>query len=706
MQNTRVRIFTTFLLLTILGCSSQEAPEQEQVNLPDVEKPEAKEAPEEDLSLDLSKPEATFATFKTNIEEGNWKAGANCLTEESQASLCGVMIFMSSLTAAFDPDSKEGFEALMKKHGAGPDAESPFPGSAPTAAMNDPQNMMRMLGSAIKNKPAFLEDLMGWMSESGGNFDLGKVTDANLEELKIDGDKATAIVVNDDKRNPIEFQRMNDRWKIHLPDELFKMDNMAGDETEMQFGEMQEYDDFDFQYAEPDVIPPMEALTAEEYKNAWQVDVSLDNQPAGELIKKMAEECGFELFEAENFSEAFSKPITLNLQDVSRLQVIEAACEQVGITPRYKLKLLGFKEGKRETPVATNGPFLMLVESLKEYPPYAAGALKLQLIVAGVPSTVIAKLQEVTDQSTEAGNLKTTWNIDAITGTGDTDLRIKSESENSYSMMMPQVSLHHAIIDSSISLVNLVQSVTQIDLVTTTFNYSIPTEILSLTFGKLEKGAVIEEGEIKLTLKQFQSSGGEDANVTVEYEGVSNDKLTILALDAEGNSIESSGGGGFWTGEKGTQNEYFQAVPATLKVQIVAESQTFSESLSLSNIPLTEYEKMPEEIQALEFSGESPVSYEFLSIDEENGDKVVRYKITNHSNKDISTFSVTNDYLDASDKKLEDFPHTQSGERNLVPAGETLEFEMSAFFMPEETEKVVIRPWTVNFADNTKWEKE
>ncbi|WP_339745333.1 hypothetical protein [uncultured Rubinisphaera sp.] len=706
MQITRSRILTSFLLLTVLGCSSQEAPEQKQVNLPDVEKPVAEAAPQEDLSLDLSKPEATFATFKTNIHEGKWKAGANCLTEESQASLCGVMIFMSSLTAAFDPESKEGFEALMKKHGAGPDAESPFPGSAPPAAEGSPQNMMRMLGSAIKNKPAFLEDLMAWMSESGGNFDLGKVTDAKLEELKIEGDKATAFVVNDDKRNPIEFQRLNERWKIHLPDELFNMENATGDQAEMQFGEMQDFDDFDFEYAEPDVIPPMEALTAEEYKKAWQVDASLDNQPAGELIKTMAEDCGFELFEAEKFSEAFSKPITLNLEGVSRLQVIESVCEQIGITPRYKLKLLGFKEGKRETPVAFSGPFLMLVESLKEYPPYAAGDLKLQLIVAGVPSTVIGKLQEVTDQSTEEGNLKSTWNIDAITGTGDTDLRIKPESENSYSMMMPQVSLQHAIIDSSISLGNLVRSVTQIESISTTFNYSIPTEILSLTFDKLEKGAVIEEGEIKLTLKQYQTNGGQDANVTVEFMGISNDKLTILAFDADGNLIESSGGGGFWTGEKGTQNEYFQEVPSTLKVQIIAGSESFHESLTLANLPLTQFEKMPEQVQALEFSGKFPVTYEFLSIDEDNGNKVVRYKITNHSNKDISTFSVMNDYLDANDKKLKDFPHTHSGQRNLVPAGETLEFEMTAFFMPEETTKVVINPWTVNFADNTKWEKE
>ncbi|TWT62690.1 hypothetical protein [Rubinisphaera italica] len=701
MQITRSRILTSFLLLTVLGCSSQEAPEQKQVNLPEVETSEAKDVPQEDLSLDLSKPEATFATFKTNIEAGNWKAGANCLTEDSQASLCGVMIFMSSLTAAFDPDSKKGFEALMKKHGAGPDAESPFPGLEPPAANGDPQNMMRMLGSAIKNKPAFLEDLMGWMSESGGNFDLGKVTDANLEELKIDEDKATAIVVNDDKRNPIEFQRMKDRWKIHLPDELFNMDNMAGDETEMQFGEMQEYDDFDFQYAEPDVIPPMQALTPEEYKNAWQVDVSLDNQPAGELIKKMAEECGFELFEAENFSEAFSKPITLNLQDVSRLQVIEAACEQVGITPRYKLKLLGFKEGKRETPVATNGPFLMLVESLEEYPPYAAGDLKLQLIAAGIPSAVVSSLQEVTDQADSENKTKARWIIDQLTGTGNLNLQIESSG---YQMLMPQVSLKHAIIEDSIPLGNLVQTVQQIESIDTQFHYSIPTEIITQTFDKLEKGETIETENFTLTLKQVRINPDAGSNFTVEYTGLSNGQITILGLDAEGNPFESSGGGGFWTGDKGTQNAYFDKAPAKLQVQIVKEFQEFEESLSLSNIPLTEYENMPEEIAKLSFPGEAPVSFKFLELTEENGNMMMQYTITNHSNKDISNFSVNNDYLDADGKKLKDFPHSQSGERNLVPAGETRKFGTMAFFAPEETKSVAINPRDVNFADNTSWE--
>ncbi|HCS51993.1 hypothetical protein [Rubinisphaera sp.] len=701
MQITRSRILTSFLLLTVLGCSSQEAPEQKQVNLPDVEKPVAEAAPQEDLSLDLSKPEATFATFKTNVHEGKWKAGANCLTEDSQASLCGVMIFMSSLTAAFDPESKEGFEALMKKHGAGPDAESPFPGSAPPAAEGSPQNMMRMLGSAIKNKPAFLEDLMAWMSESGGNFDLGKVTDAKLEELKIEGDKATAFVVNNDKRNPIEFQRLNERWKIHLPDELFNMENATGDQAEMQFGEMQNFDDFDYQYVESDELPPMQAVTVEEYKNAWQVDVSVDSQPAAELITKMAAECGFELFNPEDFQDALSKPITLNLQDVSRLQAIEAACEQVGLYPRYRLKSLGFKEGPRPFPATFSGPFLLTISSLNEYPPYAAGDLKLQLIAAGIPSAAVSSLQEVTDQADSENKTNARWIINQLTGTGDLKLKIESSG---YQIMMSEVSLKHAVIEDSIPLGNLVQSVQQIQSIDTQFYYSIPTEIITQTFDKLEKGETIETENFTLTLKQARINPNADANFTIEYTGLSNGQITILGLDAEGNPVESSGGGGFWSGDKGTTNAYFEKAPAKLQVQIVKEFQQFDETLSLSNIPLAEFKNMPEEIAKLSFPGEAPVSFKFLDLTEENGNMMMKYTITNHSNKDISNFSVNNDYLDADGKKLKDFPHSQSGERNLVPAGETRKFGTMAFFAPEETKSVAINPRDVNFADNTSWE--
>ncbi|MCH7989898.1 MAG: hypothetical protein IID46_12215, partial [Planctomycetes bacterium] len=129
-------------------------------------------------------------------------------------------------------------------------------------------------------------------------------------------------------------------------------------------------------------------------------------------------------------------------------------------------------------------------------------------------------------------------------------------------------------------------------------------------------------------------------------------------------------------------------------------------------------EKKPMILSPAKFPGhDTPISLEFVKITGEENFREVQFKAINHSDKGIESFEMTLVFLDAGGKKLKDFPSSYSSPTQFGPDGQqtrepavkkkaTKQFEVTAFFMPEETKSVRADLRSVRFVDAETWEDE
>jgi len=97
----------------------------------------------------------------------------------------------------------------------------------------------------------------------------------------------------------------------------------------------------------------------------------------------------------------------------------------------------------------------------------------------------------------------------------------------------------------------------------------------------------------------------------------------------------------------------------------------------------------------------TPVVFEFVEVTG-TGDKLkAKMRMFNFTQKKITRITSKLDYLDATGKKLKDFPWSMQGPALLGPK-EAKEKDMGAF-LPAETKKVEAKIEGVDFDDGTKW---
>lgn len=97
----------------------------------------------------------------------------------------------------------------------------------------------------------------------------------------------------------------------------------------------------------------------------------------------------------------------------------------------------------------------------------------------------------------------------------------------------------------------------------------------------------------------------------------------------------------------------------------------------------------------------APVALEFIGLVGQGDRMEANMRIFNFSDKPVTRINMTLDYLDATGKKLKDFPWGQSGP-SLVGPKEYKDKEMGAF-IPAETKKVTATVKDVEFGDGSKW---
>jgi hypothetical protein len=164
------------------------------------------------------------------MEKEDWKGFAKCLTPDSRDMFAaGIMVGAAFMTAFAGDEGKEAakeVEAVMKKHGIDEKTMEGPPLGDPSA---DPKEAMKKAVAPIKDREAFIGDMMTAMSKMKGAKTKGgpMPKEATLKDVKIDGDTATATIVakadGKDVNEPIKFKKIDGAWKMEMD-----MDRKAG----------------------------------------------------------------------------------------------------------------------------------------------------------------------------------------------------------------------------------------------------------------------------------------------------------------------------------------------------------------------------------------------------------------------------------------------------------------------------------------------
>lgn len=687
-------LLTDVLLVAMLaGCSGGQTSQPIQTESGGATEPATQQpdGPTSSQPSGFETPEAAFAAFQTAAEENDFHGAVAALTPESQQAMAGSLVFALSMIAAFDPDNGEALTKLLEKHGITKEKQQagPPPGLSPDAG---PAVMMRALGSTTNDPAAFVEAALKWMSESdqGGTSEFAGGT---LGSVTVTDNQASAMLTMAEGDKPIEFRRVEGGWLVHLPDEEFGMTGSAG--GDMEFGDP---DDFDFHYDEEDDLPPPEAISSEDFNKAWKVSVAFEQRPAGEVLSELAAGCGLSLFEQPDFAEKLTQPVTIRLEDVSRLQVIEAVCEQLNLYPRYKLKTMAFAEGPRPWPAAFAGPFCISVLNLDEYVPYGAGQLELEFFAAGIPTAMASQLVNLQGSFHNNDDKQLSLTMSPVTGGGQ-ELRVGDDQGQ-----MMQGSLSTVSLKWSCQLRNLLSSVDSIDPIEGTIAWPFPTRIRVLKFDKLEKGAVVESDGIRLTLTGAELS--ENSQFNIDLQGIEHDQVAVFGLDGNARPLGNHFSGGSAFGDRQQVDLMVDGRPEILEARIIEASDRVSYAFRLPSIPLPSHDQMPEQLTELSFAGSAPISLEFEKMTGEENFRKVRLQAVNNANKDIHLVWIKLEYLDADGAVLEAGNTAESGNRALMTAGETKVLECNAFFMPAGTKTVRATAESVEFADASEWQAE
>ena len=91
----------------------------------------------------------------------------------------------------------------------------------------------------------------------------------------------------------------------------------------------------------------MEGISSQAFEAAWKIDIDFQQQPARVVLERLFAELGLRMGNAEEHAAALDKPVSLQLQGVSRLQAIEQICGLVGVYPDYT----------QQPDLANGGPF-------------------------------------------------------------------------------------------------------------------------------------------------------------------------------------------------------------------------------------------------------------------------------------------------------------------------------------------------------------
>jgi len=476
-----------------------------------------------------------------------------------------------------------------------------------------------------------------------------------------------------------------------LPPDTEPSDTMSPSESGEGYGFSNEMLYTPFEKPEPP--QPLKAVSLDGYNSSWKIQLDVQNRPAGDVLKELIDECGLKLETPPAVATSRGKPITLKLDNVSRLEAIEQVCRQAGIhmqVSEWRPDAISLQPGPRPWPVTFAGPFLISVADLNEHVPHATGTLRIEVLATGLPPSLASRWKETSTQLVELTQIEDAAGqrlLDEIQTAGFSDLRPPSA--------------YRQILD--ISLKNLLRNVDAIKILQGKIRLSIPTQVEVLTFDRLEQGQTQAIGDVRFTIDR--ASLGGQSQIDFEIEGANQQDIEILAYNAKGERVERMGFSWSQMGGETSADLWFNGQPQSIEVRAIVKSEDVEYAFALPEIALKSHEQMPGALEPVQFDGPEPVTGKFVKFaGDENFRKVV-FALTNHANKDIRTLELKLFYLDAGGKTLKESPHSQPLGQSPLKQNSTTELELSAFFMPEGTKSVSARTERVTFFDASVWDR-
>lgn len=616
-------------------------------------------------------PEKAFEAFQKAGAADDFPGLIRCLSPESVDSMAEMIMLPLALMAAFDPEKEVEIKKLLAKHGIDMDDET--------------QNESPL--ENLKDKEAYIADVWKWLDENADDdkkdaSPLALLVTGKIGEITKDGDKAHATLGAEGKTEDVDFVRVDGRWFVQISTEPQVTSNVSvgGGEFGSSFG-----DGFDSSDFEPKPSVPLEAVSLDQFNSAWQITMKVNGQPAGELLGSLAAKLGMEFKPGEDQSVELQKTVSLNVTGKSRFEAIEEVCRQLEMTPAYSKKAITLQPGARTNPVVFVGPFFVELTNLETRIESATGTLELRAFSAGLPRTM---LQQLRDGSGSARVEK------AHNANGD-DLQNLNESSRMHSQFGPLVFDRQV----TVGLKHLLRNVTAISVLEGKIEIEIPTAVTVLKFDELK--ANVEKTVGESTIKLANSSNN---NYAFEFKGLESSQLQVLAYDESDTQLQDNGGSSFTGGGSGSISKNYKTTPARLEVRVITATEPLEFPFSMKGIAIPNAAQMPEKLAELLFEGDSPVTLEFVKVGGDGQFKKAHFKATNHSNKATESLVFLMKYLDADGKVLKDTRTSHS--RDDMKAGETVELEATAFFMPEETKSVSATLIEVNFTDASTWKPQ
>jgi hypothetical protein len=172
-------------------------------------------------------PDETFKNAQAAAEKNDYKTFMSTMTPESQDTYAGMVAFGGAMVQAFaglgGPEGAEDakkVKEVLDKHGL---TEESLKKADPTAA--DPIAGMKSLVEPVKDKPAFVADMMAVMKSTKDFKDRSPLQKgATLKDVKIDGDSAKGTIETDvegkKESSPIDFKKVDGKWLIDLTETI------------------------------------------------------------------------------------------------------------------------------------------------------------------------------------------------------------------------------------------------------------------------------------------------------------------------------------------------------------------------------------------------------------------------------------------------------------------------------------------------------
>ena len=182
----------------------------------------------QDAKKGYATPEAVFEAVVKASKKKDFEAFTACLTPASQDKLAGQLAGVGVMFKAFSAFDKEGkmkdkiadLDKIMDKHGLTKDALGKL---KQTKDPKEIEQNNKVIAAIVKNKPGFVGEIMKWLDfDNPAKGKGGPFENAELEGLKVTGNKATAMVVTKidgkEQKQPWEFAKIEGGWRMVLPE--------------------------------------------------------------------------------------------------------------------------------------------------------------------------------------------------------------------------------------------------------------------------------------------------------------------------------------------------------------------------------------------------------------------------------------------------------------------------------------------------------